>query len=429
MFINNIPYDKNKTLYCLLANTAYTVFQDVDGTFKAFASCSNPYKAAAEHSTLKGLYQLTIDTLPDGIYPLITYEQIAGAANLTTDIILGVVELEVKNNLEVSNTIIFDTTQTALNNSTTTIQADLTDALIDIQGRITGVSQDLADVPTITKQEIEASTMLAKEASINTAITAIENITGGSGASLAEIEASTVLAKASALTSVNNNINSKPSLAQIEASNMLAKESTSQFIKGSVVTTVKTSDARLANLDAKISDTMKTSDHRLTNLDAPISEIPTNPILSGNSTIARIATLPTLEEIQAGLTIPENIMTSTDPRLDNLDAPVSGIPALTDALINNAGTGIALLNHNYGGSDALRFTDDKGAGIYDGNIYVYLKTDYDNGNTQVNFIKAQTETDIDGRFVTDLYLEPLKWYTLVYTKAGFEPTHTEVYLT
>jgi hypothetical protein len=87
----------------------------------------------------------------------------------------------------------------------------------------TGNIQTAVDaLPTLA--QIEATTVLAKDATVAKAATVALEATLAGKPTLAQIEATTVLAKEASLTA-------KPTLAQIEASTILAKEATIALVK------------------------------------------------------------------------------------------------------------------------------------------------------------------------------------------------------
>ena len=98
--------------------------------------------------------------------------------------------------------------------------------------------------------------------------------------------------------------------------------------------TEQASDSRLSFLDSYISnisvptDILLSSDSRLNNLDAPISAIPTTPLLTDD---ARLNVLDAQISQVAGQVISyipdiSPLLRSDDTRLDNLNAPIGSIP-------------------------------------------------------------------------------------------------------
>jgi hypothetical protein len=80
-------------------------------------------------------------------------------------------------------------------------------------------------------------------------------------------------------------------------------------------------------------------------------------------------------------------------------------------------TEIAIVDHDYGSDDRYRVVDPNGAGISDADIAVYVLSDYNAGNRGKFFIKARTETDVDGRWRDPLVLEAAS-YVFVFSKSG-----------
>lgn len=88
------------------------------------------------------------------------------------------------------------------------------------------------------------------------------------------------------------------------------------------------------------------------------------------------------------------------------------------------GDGDTAVNHNTGGTDALRFVDGDGAGIGNATIRAYLTSEYDAGTL---VLRATAVTRDDGRWVAPMYLNEGLTYTLVFEKPGvFAATAEEV---
>jgi len=91
-----------------------------------------------------------------------------------------------------------------------------------------------------------------------------------------------------------------------------------------------------------------------------------------------------------------------------------------------AGEGSVVVDHDYGGDDALAYKTEAGVGIDNAAIYAYLKSDYDAGNVADAYIKGRTTTDVNGQWSHSLSLDP-ETYTLYYFKQGYYgPDTTEV---
>jgi hypothetical protein len=95
-----------------------------------------------------------------------------------------------------------------------------------------------------------------------------------------------------------------------------------------------------------------------------------------------------------------------------------------DAAWGSGGSGSIPVNHNTGGTDALRFVDGSGAGIEGATIMAYVKEDYDDG---VFTMRGMVTTGADGRWTSNLMLDDDVPYTLVFYKPGaFGPTTANV---
>lgn len=124
---------------------------------------------------------------------------------------------------------------------------------------------------------------------------------------------------------------------------------------------------------------------------------------------------------------------------------VGGTPASSDFLIGQAsidwdgfkeaslagaqGSGQVMISHNFGGTDNLAYQTSTGFGIVDATIRVYLKTDYDSGNTGNNYIKGTTTTITGGRWHKGIFLDPAQ-YVVQFVKAGaYGPDTTTITVT
>lgn len=109
---------------------------------------------------------------------------------------------------------------------------------------------------------------------------------------------------------------------------------------------------------------------------------------------------------------------------DTDDHSLSAIRARGDAAWGSGGSGSVPVNHNTGGTDALRFVDGSGAGIEGASVVAYVKEDYDDG---IFTMRGQVATGADGRWTSNLMLDEDVPYTLVFYKPGaFGPTTANV---
>lgn len=78
------------------------------------------------------------------------------------------------------------------------------------------------------------------------------------------------------------------------------------------------------------------------------------------------------------------------------------------------------VDHNFGGTDNLRVTDAvSGAGIGGVFLKAYFKVDWDNNNRSKEFLKGQSITKGDGRWLWPMLLDPGIYY-IVLEREGFE---------
>ena len=118
---------------------------------------------------------------------------------------------------------------------------------------------------------------------------------------------------------------------------------------------------------------------------------------------------------QTYIVVPANVYDSLIAGTDELQVDADG-----------TGDGSVVVDHDYGGTDALAYKTAGGVGIDNAVVRAYLKTDYDAGNTASAYIKASTTTDVNGRWTYEMNLDPAT-YTLYYFKQGaYAPSTQEV---
>lgn len=86
------------------------------------------------------------------------------------------------------------------------------------------------------------------------------------------------------------------------------------------------------------------------------------------------------------------------------------------------GTGTVAVNHNSGGTDAMRLVQGAAgspAGVFGATVTAYLQSDFNAGNTAPSYYKGQTTTDVNGRWVAPLMLSISNVYVIVF--AGGQP--------
>ncbi len=111
--------------------------------------------------------------------------------------------------------------------------------------------------------------------------------------------------------------------------------------------------------------------------------------------------------------------------IDFIDIPVSSIPSgtwnYTDRTLTGdfeLGDGSVIIDEDFGGTDNLRVLNSATSQPIDNVlITVFLKSDFDAGNTGDAFIISQARTTVDGRWQAPLNLDPAT-YTLLYSKQG-----------
>jgi len=81
------------------------------------------------------------------------------------------------------------------------------------------------------------------------------------------------------------------------------------------------------------------------------------------------------------------------------------------------GDGSVSVNHNYGGTDNLSYIVDDGEAVDEAIVQAFLSTDYAAGRRSRNYVKGETKTNVRGRWVTEMRLDP-GLYTIVFYKQG-----------
>jgi len=94
---------------------------------------------------------------------------------------------------------------------------------------------------------------------------------------------------------------------------------------------------------------------------------------------------------------------------------VDATPAMVEDLV---GVGSVLVDHNYGGTDALAYQTAAGGGIEGATIVAYLTENWDASERSQDFAKGKVQTDAAGRWARGMMLEPGA-YTLLYYLQGY----------
>jgi hypothetical protein len=98
-----------------------------------------------------------------------------------------------------------------------------------------------------------------------------------------------------------------------------------------------------------------------------------------------------------------------------------GTPIRTEDLDGIIGSGSVEVDHDYGGADTYRYVTQNGVGIDDAIINIYLASDFNAGKRGVDFIKASSRTDINGRWVRPVMLDPETYVVYFYKQLAFGP--------
>ena len=259
-----------------------------------------------------------------------------------------------------------------------------------------------------------------------------------------------------------------PTLTEIEATTVLAKEATLTTISGYIDTEITTLISAVAALQTDLGDPsvdvttiyaqvllvkgyVDELETRLTATRAGYLDNLSGGAVALNSTVTNatyglsalqvlIDAIDTSTELTAkfteikgaGWTTTETLKAIKDA-IDLIDA-TAGITAadvwtyvtrnLTPPVVDVSG--LPGINHDTGGADTLRYVDSGDNGIDNAFILAYLKTDYDLGNTSSSYIKGSAKTLPDGRWFAPIYVVS-GTYILVFTKTSeFGPDTAEV---
>jgi len=84
-----------------------------------------------------------------------------------------------------------------------------------------------------------------------------------------------------------------------------------------------------------------------------------------------------------------------------------------------------VINHDYGGKDALAYQTAGGQGVPGADVRVFCKSDYDDGKRSREFIVARTRTGAGGRWTHPVSLPPGQ-YVLVFSAPKWGPDAREL---
>jgi hypothetical protein len=113
-------------------------------------------------------------------------------------------------------------------------------------------------------------------------------------------------------------------------------------------------------------------------------------------------------------------MDANSTKLAAIAAQTSKIQFTDDNLVrarNDLVLGLVYVDHDYGGTDALKVVDTEGVAEADTTIRAYLTTNWDGGNRSADYLLGEDETDADGHWLRGMYL-PTGDITLVFIKTG-----------
>lgn len=81
------------------------------------------------------------------------------------------------------------------------------------------------------------------------------------------------------------------------------------------------------------------------------------------------------------------------------------------------GSGSIAVNHNTGGTDNLRYVTSGGVGVDNANITAYLASDFYAGNIIQEYVKGNSTTNVEGRWVSPIMLDAND-YVITFCKQG-----------
>jgi hypothetical protein len=119
-----------------------------------------------------------------------------------------------------------------------------------------------------------------------------------------------------------------------------------------------------------------------------------------------------------------------EDRIDAIDASLASIATDTNYTRNNLATGIGTyeyIDHDSGGTDNLRFTDDGGLPISGAQIGIWLKTDWDSNVRTESARKGWAQTLSDGRWDRQCGMENAATYVIMAQVSGATQQTTKEY--
>jgi len=92
-------------------------------------------------------------------------------------------------------------------------------------------------------------------------------------------------------------------------------------------------------------------------------------------------------------------------------------PVQADALDGLLGSGTVEVDQDTGGTDNLRYVTANNIGIDNATVYAFLKADWDAGKRNMDAVRAQSLTNVEGRWEWPMLLDP-NWYVFYFFRQG-----------
>lgn len=106
------------------------------------------------------------------------------------------------------------------------------------------------------------------------------------------------------------------------------------------------------------------------------------------------------------------------------DSDINSIATLRDATSlkrsDLIGSGSNIVDHDYGGEDALAVMTRSGARIDQATIRAYLAADYNAGRRGTEFLVSQTTTNVEGRWVSPMMLDAGDYVLIIFKQGAIE---------
>ena len=186
-------------------------------------------------------------------------------------------------------------------------------------------------------------------------------------------------------------------------------------------------DAILSAVAAVPTTPLLAADTRLNNLDAAVSSrLPTSGYTAPPGTVTLAASQPNYAPAKTGdamtLTAAYDAAKTAAPTTAQIDTALTAAHGAGSWQSGSGGgggttgTGITPVNHDTGGTDALRYLAPDSSPVDGGGIVAFLKSSYDAGNFALPL--GSTETRSDGRWKAPLMLDAGVVHTIAFYKQG-----------